>query len=644
MPKWVCDMAVADNGSLLDRLLADLRQPFAIVQRPGGIDIMRGGFAELAGLDDVSSAAASSDLLVLIPYRQIVERGYPCNDDRAPLLAMSVRERETSDRATVLAALGPDVVGDHAIDPDDFRFDVSDADYRRIVQAVLADEIGTGAGSNFVISRSLIGSLGPDHLRASLGLFRRLLDGERGAYWTFLVHTGTRTFVGASPEAHARLEDRTVSMNPISGTYRYPPAGPTVPGLLEFLADDKENGELFMVVDEELKMMSALCPAGGTVSGPYLKEMAHLAHTEYMLRGRTECGVAEVLRETMFAPTVVGSPLESATHVISRYETTGRGYYSGVIALIDRDPVGSIRMDSAIMIRTAVVDAEGRARIGVGATLVRNSDPDGEMHETHAKAAGLLRGRVAADSPKQLGTTPLIGSALRSRNTVASQFWFADAEHRRIGGPASAGGSVVLIDAADKFTTMLATMLRSLGLDLTIVDYDAEIELGAYDLVLLGPGPGDPTDPHDPRIRAMCRRVQEVLAADQPFAAVCLSHQILCVALGLEVDRLERPNQGVGREFSLFGVPVRAGFYNTFVARSGLDVLDSVLGTIEVSRDPATGEVYALRGERFASVQFHAESVLSQDGPAVLAALIGRLIDRSDRTPALAGDPARVRI
>ncbi|MGY2063188.1 chorismate-binding protein, partial [Nocardia gipuzkoensis] len=181
------------------------------------------------------------------------------------------------------------------------------------------------------------------------------------------------------------------------------PEGPTVSGLLEFLADEKENDELFMVVDEELKMMSALCPAGGTVAGPYLKEMAHLAHTEYMLRGRTDLGVAEVLRETMFAPTVVGSPLESATHVIARYETAGRGYYSGVIAYIDRDAAGAVRMDSAILIRTAVVDAHGSVRIGVGSTLVRNSDPIGEMHETHAKAAGLLNGRVAARRPELAG-------------------------------------------------------------------------------------------------------------------------------------------------------------------------------------------------------------------------------------------------
>lgn len=622
-------MTTDPTPALLARVLADPAQPFALLQRtPGTIDILLGEFAELPGLDRVAATAEHTDLLLLVPYRQITERGFPCNDDHAPLLAMSVREHEIVDRDLVLAAIGPDR-GAEPIAADGFRFDVDDADYRDIVRTIVTDEIGTGVGSNFVISRALVGSLGPDHRQRTLGMFRRLLSGERGAYWTYLVHTGTRTFVGASPEAHVTLDDHTVSMNPISGTYRYPATGPTVPGLLDFLADAKENNELFMVVDEELKMMSALCPAGGTVAGPYLKEMAHLAHTEYLLRGRTEAGVAEVLRETLFAPTVVGSPLESAAHVVARYETTGRGYYSGIIAYLDRDRGGSPRLDSAILIRTAVVDAEGTALVRVGSTLVRDSDPDAETKETWAKAAALLAGRTAPPGP-EFGTRQEISAALRSRNATASQFWFAEAGVRRIGA-SRLTGSVLLIDAADRFTTMLASMLRSLGLRLTIADYDDEVDPADYDLVVLGPGPGDPGAVDDARIMAMRRRLKELLAADLPFVAVCLSHQILCAALGLQIERLDRPNQGVGRDISLFGTPVRVGFYNTFVARSPLGSFDSVLGEVEVSREPSTGEVYALRGERFASMQFHAESVLSHDGPAVLAAVVARLLTRSAR-------------
>ena len=43
--------------------------------------------------------------------------------------------------------------------------------------------------------------------------------------------------------------------------------------------------------------------------GPRLKEMAHLAHTEYELRGRSSLDVREVLKETMFAATTARKKL-----------------------------------------------------------------------------------------------------------------------------------------------------------------------------------------------------------------------------------------------------------------------------------------------------------------------------------------------
>src|SRR5205823_3502065 len=98
---------------------------------------------------------------------------------------------------------------------------------------------------------------------------------------------GDRTFVGASPERHVRVAGGRARMNPISGTYRYPPTGARLDGVLDFLADQKEIDELYMVVDEELKMLGAVCDAGARVYGPYLREMASLAHTEYVLEGAT---------------------------------------------------------------------------------------------------------------------------------------------------------------------------------------------------------------------------------------------------------------------------------------------------------------------------------------------------------------------
>ena len=72
-----------------------------------------------------------------------------------------------------------------------------------------------------------------------------------------------------------------------------------------------------MVVDEELKMMCDICHEGGQVLGPYLKPMTHLIHTEYLLAGRTNRDVREILRDTMYAATVTGSPVENACRLIA---------------------------------------------------------------------------------------------------------------------------------------------------------------------------------------------------------------------------------------------------------------------------------------------------------------------------------------
>ena len=66
--------------------------------------------------------------------------------------------------------------------------------------------------------------------------------------------------------------------------------------------------ELYMVLDEELKMMARICGEGGTIHGPYLKEMSTLIHTEYELEGRTSMDPVDAFRDSMFAATMIGSP------------------------------------------------------------------------------------------------------------------------------------------------------------------------------------------------------------------------------------------------------------------------------------------------------------------------------------------------
>ncbi|MFF9777653.1 anthranilate synthase family protein [Streptomyces sp. NPDC013978] len=614
----------------LTRLLSDDR-PFALLRRrtPGlhdhdTVELLIGPVTTYERLADLPDEG-----LALVPFRQIRERGFDVRDDGTPLSVLVPEESYALPLERALAQLPA-----HDVRVEGGGFDVGDEEYAEIVGRVLRDEIGRGEGANFVIRRTYEGTV-PGFGRAdALALFRRLLEGERGAYWTFVVHTGERTLVGASPEVHVRMSGGTVVMNPISGTYRYPAEGPTPEDLLAFLGDGKEIEELSMVVDEELKMMCTVGDMGGVVVGPRLKEMAHLAHTEYELRGRSSLDVREVLKETMFAATVTGSPVQNACRVIERYEPLGRdgvarGYYAGALALLGRDAGGAQTLDSPILIRTADIAADGRLRVPVGATLVRGSDPASEVAETHAKAAGVLAalgvrpGRPERERVRPgLAEDPRVRAALDGRRASLAPFWLRMRE--RTG---ELTGHALVVDAEDTFTAMLAHLLRSSGLEVTVRRYDEpglrEGVLAHEGVVVLGPGPGDPSDGDDPRMTFLRSLTAEVLRGHRyGVLGVCLGHELLALELGLEIVRKEVPYQGAQTEIDLFGRPETVGFYNSFVARCDDGTAGELAARgVEVSRNGGD-EVHALRGPGFAGVQFHPESVLTLDGVSVVGELV----------------------
>ncbi|MQY06452.1 anthranilate synthase family protein [Actinomadura macrotermitis] len=619
----------AAAARLLERITGPCPPPFAVLHRPertgpGTVEVLVGTVGRPETLAEVPVPEAGGRVLVALPYRQLTEGGLACVDDGAPLIAMTVAEHAELPAAELAAW-----IGERPAELAGAGFDVGDAEYGRRVQEVVDEAIGRGEGANFVMMRSFHATVRDFTPAWALGVFRRLLERETGAYWTFAVHTGDRTFVGASPERHVTVDDGLAVMNPISGTYRYPDDGVRLGGLLDFLADRKETDELYMVVDEELKMMARICHDGLRVRGPYLKEMARLAHTEYFIEGRTRLDVRDVLRETMFAPTVTGSPLESACRVIRRYEDTGRGYYSGALALIGRDPGGGVTLDSAILIRTAEIDPGGHMRIGVGATLVRHSDPAAEVAETHAKAAGLL---AAMDAPGgRFRHHPDVRARLAARNTPLAGFWLG--QDACDGARGLAGRKVLVVDAEDTFTAMMRHQLCALGLTVTVRRFDEPYDPAGHDLVILGPGPGDPAGDDDPRIARLRGTVRGLLAGRRPFLAVCLSHQVLGRELGLPIARRAAPNQGAQRTVDLFGEPELVGFYNSFALRADDDRLDVPgVGTVEVARAPESGEVDALRGPGFFSVQFHPESILTKRGPQIICRALQEVLDQCDST------------
>jgi phenazine biosynthesis protein phzE len=572
-----------------------------------------------------------ADRLLAIPFRQVRERGFEAHDDGTPLVVVDVETELEFSVAEVAAAI--DDTGVAFADRGGFETD--DEEYAKLVESIIHDEIGQGEGANLVIGRHYRAQLADWGVAGALSVFKRLLERERGAYWTFLFFTGDRYLIGASPERHVTIHDGDVRMNPISGTFRIPRQGDVKGRLLDFLADEKEIYELFMVVDEELKMMCDICHEGGQVLGPFLKPMSHLVHTEYLLAGRTDRDPRQVLRDTLYAATVTGSPVENACRLIKQYETEGRGYYGAALAILGRDAAGGPEVDSPIVIRTAEVDLEGRLKVTAGATLVRDSDPAYEVAETHAKAGGILSafGLVPPAPAPDTNVAELVNDedvllALNARNRRLSTFWLTD-QAGSAPDPRLAGKSVVILDGEDDFVNMLRHVLSVMGMTSRVVrheDYEPGI-LDGDDLVIVGPGPGDPRDGSEPKIARIRQAVRGLLATGQPFLAVCLGHQTLCHLLDIPLTYKDIVFQGTQSPIGVSGRTERVGFYNTFVGRlpSAEDAAALPPG-VSVETDAGTGDINVLSGPHYRGIQFHAESILTEHGFELVHELVGELL------------------
>jgi len=586
------------------------------------IEVIEADEFHLDSLNDLPSLLAKAKIkegpqvLLMAPYRQIVERNYTVNDDHKPLIALALNRYSKVPLAKAL-----DCFPDASVKFKNAEFEPNDDDYARIVSDVIQNEIGSGQGANFVIRRSFSAEFTHYNCETGLSIFKNLLMQESGAYWTFFIKTRDITLIGASPERHITLNNQRVTMTPISGTYRYPSTGPSSEGLMDFLSNEKEADELSMVLDEELKMMTRICDSDVKTFGPFLTPMSCLVHTGYRLEGHTSLPLPSVLRYSMFAPTVTGSPLENATRVITKYESTGRGYYSGFAALIGTD-TGETTVDSAILIRTSEIESSGAMTIGLGATLVRSSNPKLEAAETRAKAAALHRAMGLNNHCESVFQSEQVTTALQNHNKRLASFWL-DA-----GGlsPSSCKGDIFLVDNEDTFTSMMEYQLRSMGFRVRLAHYTSAIQPNLDDLIIIGPGPGDPCDLTDARVVSSRKFIVDAMNKGQPFIAICFGHQVLCSILGYPIVALENPNQGMQREINFFDRVEKVGFYNTFTGMATSNLMASKHGEIHISRDEETGQIFGLRGSNFSSMQFHPESVLTIDGPRIMHESIEQMV------------------
>jgi anthranilate synthase component 2 len=185
------------------------------------------------------------------------------------------------------------------------------------------------------------------------------------------------------------------------------------------------------------------------------------------------------------------------------------------------------------------------------------------------------------------------------------------------------GPRILVIDNVDSFTFMLVDYLAALGAEVAVKRNDAlsaEEAIGSgADGILISPGPGAPEDAGiSVALSAAC------IERRRPLLGVCLGHQAIALACGSSVERTW-PVHGKVASVRHDGTGLFAGLPSPFAATRyhSLAVPDPRPPLI-ANAWSGDGTVMAVRHAEAPAhgIQFHPESVASEQGRPLLAAFL----------------------
>ena len=186
----------------------------------------------------------------------------------------------------------------------------------------------------------------------------------------------------------------------------------------------------------------------------------------------------------------------------------------------------------------------------------------------------------------------------------------------------SAAPSILVVDNYDSFVYNLVQYMAELGAEATVLRNDEVtttlVASMAPDGVLVSPGPGHPRDAGN------CVEIIRYCAEHViPMFGVCLGHQALGEAFGATIDRAPELLHGRSSLVEHEGVGVFSGVANPLVVGRyhSLVVEDEGLPAEFTVTARSHGLIMGMRHRTLPleGVQFHPESVLTQDGYRMLA-------------------------
>ncbi|MEO9966642.1 MAG: anthranilate synthase component I family protein [Reichenbachiella sp.] len=270
---------------------------------------------------------------------------------------------------------------------------MTDSEYRESVLKAIAN-CKRGDTFQMVLSRNFSTQFKGDEFK----LYRALRSINPSPY-LFYFDFGSFKIFGSSPEAQLEVNQGKASIFPIAGTYKRSGDDEQDAENAKALFEDvKENSEHVMLVD---LARNDLSKSGERVNVEKFKEIQFFSHVIHLVskvstvlkKGKTAIDLAA---DTFPAGTLSGAPKHRAMQLIDEYENTKRGYYGGMIGLMDFHG----NFNHAILIRS-FLSQDNTLHFRAGAGVVAKSDPDSEVQEVYNKIGALQSAIIKADSINQ---------------------------------------------------------------------------------------------------------------------------------------------------------------------------------------------------------------------------------------------------
>ncbi|MGL5772861.1 MAG: anthranilate synthase component I family protein [Bacteroidales bacterium] len=207
--------------------------------------------------------------------------------------------------------------------------------------------------------------------------------------YLFYFDFGSFRIFGSSPETHCRIQNGSVYIDPIAGTFKRTGIPDQDEELgRQLLKDPKENAEHVMLVDLARNDLSRNAT---NVSIDFFKEVhfySHVIHLVSRVRGQLGADVnsIKVFADSFPAGTLSGAPKIRAMELINGLEKHDRGAYGGCIGYIGFNG----NLNQAITIRT-FVSKDNNLYYQAGAGVVSKSDPQSELQEVNNKLGALKK-------------------------------------------------------------------------------------------------------------------------------------------------------------------------------------------------------------------------------------------------------------